>query len=222
PTPPPPTVDPNSPEQLAAKAPKRSFDDGGMLFGPEFVTKLQKSFPSKTVTAGTALFIGPAYTEKSPLPKLSSAWHAMPFSPKLVGANGAPRKLLAALPEVLLKEKPEVVFIASDSAPGRKRTITESDDWDDVARLCLRLGSLPVMVPIIQEGKDEPFENILQSFKKAADTGAYLMVWATPADAFPKRADNLLKLLDIHVFARVKINTETGKPATPNSKTVDE
>lgn len=221
-TPAPPAGDPNSPDALAAKAPRKTFDDGGMTFSPELAKLLQKSYPSKTANANTVMLVGSGIADKSALPKFGAPWHALPLSPKLTGATATPRNLLIALPEALLKEKPEVVFIASDPAPGRKPSSSESEDWDDICRLCARFGALPILVPHGQEGKDEQFEHIAQAVKKAADISSYVLVSPTPAEAFPKRMDNLLRLLDIHVFARVKAESVSGKPGTPNGKPVEE
>lgn len=223
PAPPPAAVvDPNNPAALAASAPKKTFDDGGMTFGPEYAARLQKSYPSKTVTANTAMFVGPGFAEKFSPPKLAAPWRVVAVSPKMTGPSATPRAMLLALPETLLKEKPEVVFISSDPAPGRKASSTESEDWEDISRLCVRFGALPVLIPHANESKDDGFDHIVQAFKKAADLNTFLMLSATPPEAFAKRAENLLKILDTHVFARVKISTEAGKTATPAGKTVDE
>lgn len=204
---------------VADKAPRKSFEDGGMVFGPEYAVTLQKTYPSKTVTAGTAMFIGSGIPDKAPPYKLSTAWRALPMQPKLIGATATPRALLASLPEVLAKDKPEVVFISSDPAPGRKPTSTESDDWEDVAHLCIRYGAMPIYVPFPNETKDEQYDRLVQSLKKAVSDINYPSVSPVPAEAFAKRADNLLKLLDMHVFMRAKIS-DPSKPTT--GKVVDE
>ncbi|HLX61779.1 MAG TPA: hypothetical protein VKX17_10900 [Planctomycetota bacterium] len=211
-----PAADPNSPAALAEKAPKRTLEDGGMLFGPSFAKALQKSYPSKNVTANLAMFVGPGFSEKEALPKLSSGWRAAPFSVKLTGALGAPRGLLATLPDALSKEKPEVVFISGDTAPGRKATTTEADDWEDVAKLCMHFGALPVVVMHANDGKDEQYDRISQGIRKAQDINALLALAPLPQDTFYKRASLLLKLLDTHVFLRAKEDVKGG------NKPVDE
>ena len=217
-TPPPGPVDPMS-KWVADKAPRKSFEDGGMVFGPEYVAALQKTYPSKIVTVGTALFVGPGFPEKGPPYKLSTSWRALPQQPKLSGANAIPRALLASLPEVLAKDKPEVVFISSDPAPGRKPASTESDDWEDVARLCMRYGALPVFAPFPNDTKDEQFDRLVQSLKKAVADVNFPSVSPVPAEAFAKRAEILLKLLDMHVFMRAKI-ADPSRPTT--GKVIDE
>src|SRR5258706_478917 len=81
--PPAPGADPNSPAALADKAPKKTLEDGGMLFGPTYAKALQKSYPSKSVNAGVALFVGSGFNEKDPVQRLSAAWKPIPFSVKL-------------------------------------------------------------------------------------------------------------------------------------------
>ena len=79
----------------------------------------------------------------------------------------------------------------------------------------------PVLVPNGPDSKDEQYDTIIKAFKKAADVNDLLMVSSIPAEAFPKRAENMLKLLDVHVFARVKM-TEGGKVGGPGGKPLDE
>jgi hypothetical protein len=200
------------------KVPKKTLEDGGILFGPDYVKTLQKTYPSKNVNPALAMFVGPGFTEKDASPKIGSGWKVVPPSVKLVGAQAAPRALLALLPEVLVKEKPEVVFISGDLAPGRKPTTTEADDWDDVARLCVRLDALPIMVLHPNDNKDELFDRIFQGIRRAVDVNTMLAVTSIPQETFGKRAGVLLKLLDTYVFMRVKPNDPTKTPG----KVIDE
>jgi hypothetical protein len=224
--PPVPSADPNSPAALAAKsAPKKTLDDGGMTFGPDYAASLQQSYPSKTVNSGKALFIGPGIGEKDPPIKLQKTWQVLPYPAKLVGKLARPRALLASLPELLAKEKPEVVFIFGDAA-SREATTTEADDWLDIALLCKHYGALPVLAPHPSAGKDakdkdDPFEQISQALKKAETLGSLLVISPVPQELFPKRAGHLLTLLDTHVFLRVK-QDPAGAPGSPTTKPQDE
>ncbi len=227
-TPPGPTpaaaaVDANNPAVLAAKsAPKKTIDDGGMTFGPDYAAKLQQNYPSKKVNAGKALFVGPGIGEKDPPIKLQKNWQALNTSAKMIGKQARPRALLASLPDVLAKEKPEVVFLFGDAA-SREATTTEADDWLDLALLCKRYGALPVLVPFPSptKDKDEQFDQITQALKKAETVGELLAMSPIPQEMLPKRAGNLLGLLDTHVFLRVKLDP-AGKPAGSGAKPVDE
>lgn len=211
--------DPNDPKAIAAKAEKRNLDDGGIQFGPEEAGRLLTDAEKKKSTQYNLMAIGPGFTEKEAL-KPPGNWKVS-LPPKLVGPKVTPRQLLTQLPEVLVKEHPEVVMIGTDLNGARKATNTESDDWEDVARLCERFGAAPafmILPPGEKDKKDENFENILAAVRKARDVNNLPML-IKPPETLSKRVGVYLVLLDKYVFQRTKTEQPgTGTGTTPKKK----
>lgn len=220
---PPASADPSSAAGRAASAPKKELSDDGMIFSPDHAARMQRIAESKKAAPNTLMIVGTGVSDKDAAPKLPANWKMLP-APKLTGSAGAPRYLLATLPDVLVKEKPEVVLIEGDSAPGRKPTKTEAEDWEDVAKLCARFGAVPVIVLQPAGAKDENLESINSSLKKALDINNFIALSAQPQDVYLRRISSLVSLLDTHVFLRGKIEEKKGAAGSGagTAKPIDE
>ncbi|MCY3020528.1 MAG: hypothetical protein NTW87_16020 [Planctomycetota bacterium] len=200
----------------AAKAPKRALEDGGMLFGPEIAAALQKTV--KAQTANTYALIGPGL----PIKELETAkppdkWTRVP-NKDMLGPLASPRRLLPLLPDYIAKNKPEVVFLFGETTTSRKMTMLEALDWEDLARICLRMGVVPVLaVPPAAPVKEGPIgmqEDLRTSMVKAAtDANCPAVDLKTPAQ-IPRLVTQMVHLLDRHVYCRVPLDA----PATGTTK----
>ena len=225
PLPAPPVDDPK--KALAAKATKRSLDDGGIQFGPEEALRLQSDANANKATAYSVLAIGPGFADKETF-KFNGGWKPLPLPASLAAAKSQPRALMAALPEVLVKSKPEVVLISTDTTGARKASATEAEDWEDVARLCERFGAAPVLMTPPPLGKrrktkgkkDENLDLILAAVRKVRDLNNLPVVYLKPAETLSKRISVCLNLLDTFVFLRNK--PDDPATAKPKPKAADE
>lgn len=200
-------------EAVAAKAPLKSIDDGGVVFSPQVAVGMQKGLKPGAAPR-TLAFAGPGLPLRELEAALPEKWKRAPAGKEFSGSIATPRNLLAALPELLAKEKPEVIFLAAEAVPARKPSSTERQDWEDVARLCLRMGAVPVLgVPPGQEGKDDMRAAMLAA---AGDAQCPVIDLRGTTQA-GKRAAAAIDLLEKFVFCRVAPETVAGtkKPTEP-------
>jgi len=186
----------------AGRSPKKIFEDGGMIFGPEIAAALKKAI-KPGATPNTILVIGPGLPFKEmdnfkPIGK----WQALPLAKELTGPTATPAHLLALLPSFLGKNKPEVVVFFAETTGTRKPTNDERFDWEDLARICKRMGALPVFgVPAAgtqEELRKDLLEGVNLAFAPAVDLKAPSTV--------PKRIAHLLDLFDRHIFERTPVD----------------
>jgi len=184
------------------RSPKKTFEDGGMLFGPEIATAMKKAI-KPGATPNTILVVGPGLPFKEmdnfkPIGK----WQTLPIAKELTGASATPSHLLALLPPFLGKNKPEVVVFFGESTGTRKPTNDERLDWEDLARICKRMGALPVFaVPAAgtqEELRKDLLEGVNLAFAPAIDLKAPSTV--------PKRLAQMLDLFDRHIFERTPVD----------------
>ena len=207
---------PDNNQGTAAKAPKKTLDDGGMIFSPELAAALQKARGTTAATPNTLLFAGPGLPIKELDGKHPDKWTVLAVKdPKeLIGPLAGPRGLLISLPDQIAKEKPEVVVLFGDMTPGRKLTSTEQLDWCDVARLCLRMGTLPVLaIPPGTGGgeKEQLHVFMLAALDTVTDKGCLAIELKAPTFV-PRRIAEMTNLLDKFVFCRISPDAPvTGK-----------
>jgi hypothetical protein len=181
----------------AAKAPVRKLELGGIAFDPEIADAMQKTRAKSKVNANAMTFAGPGL----PVPELE----AKPPGGWTVKSgrelDTAPRLLLAQLPEVLGREKPEIVFLFGDANSTRKVPALERLDWEDVARLCLRLGSVPVLVPPVSQNNEDK-DAVRAAMLHGAEVVHCPVMEMGAAAATPARLGDATMLIQKHVFAR--------------------
>lgn len=199
-------------DAVAAKAPKKALEDAGLNFGPEIASALQKAL-IRGATPNTISMIGPGMPLKDLESKLPEKWTRITAAKEFFGPAAGPRALLSMLPEHLAKDKPEVVYFVAEIAPLRKPTSTEKYDWEDLARLTLRMGAIPVffLPPAVGgEGKDE-----LRNAMIAGAEGLCPVVDLKSGALVVRRSAMLVDLLEKFVFCRVKPDAPAagvGKP----------
>ena len=200
-------------DSAAAKAPKRNLDEGGALFGPEIAAAMMKAAKPGQAPEFKLVVVGPGMPMREFEGKVPDKWVRLPAK-DVPGTTAAPRALLVTLPDVLAKSKPEVVFVVGETAPTRKTTMLECLDWEDLARVCLRMGVVPVFaVPPAAPAKDGPIgmaEDLRASMIKAASEVNCPAIDLKTTAQVPRLVTQMLGLLDRHVFCRVPVDQPTG------------
>lgn len=201
---------------LAEKAPHRTLEEGGVLFNPEIAGAMQQV--SKAGTAYTFAVLGPGLAAKDFDSKALGKWMRAPAAKELVGPPATPRFLLANLPPFLTGQKPEVLFLAGDSAATKKINRFDALDWEDLARLCLRLGVVPVLLAptgTAPKGAAGDAPEDQREIMVAAAAAVNCPVIDTKNTAqLPRLMQQTLTLLDQHVFGRAPLNSAgNGGPA---------
>jgi len=213
----------------AEKAPRKTLDVGGALFGPEIAAAMQKAV--KPGGSYTYAVVGPGLPMKEFDATAPEKWTRLPSSKELCGPAASPRNLLAALPLSVVAQKPEqrpeVVFVVGETTTTRKTSMYESLDWEDLARLCLRLGAVPVLaIPSAAPSKDGPItmqeDQRAVMLKAATEVNCPVMDLGVKDPAQVTRvAKQLITLLDKHVFWRTPLD-QAGGVQTPRKKTEEE
>lgn len=199
---------PTGPEAIAKKAPKNTIEDGGFIFSPELALALQKAIKPGATKNSYAL-LGPGIPIKELEAKLPEKWTRVAASEKTAGPQASPRSLLASLPEFISRNKPEVVFFFGETtAGGRKPSSSEHFDWEDLARVCIRMGAIPVLaVPAAGTSDPKPGEareDLRTSMISAAgDAGCAAIDLKIPSQ-IPRRVATMTDLFDKFVFCRVE------------------
>jgi hypothetical protein len=202
---------PAAPQSPAAKAPKRTLDDGGLLFGPEIAEALTKAV--KPGTANSYAIVGPGLPLRELDGKPPEKWTRAPATKETAGLLAAPRRLLPLLPDYISGNKPEVIFLVGEITTTRKLSLYESLDWEDLARLCLRMGSVPVMViPPAAPSKEGPItmaEDVRTSMIRAATDANCPAIDLKTLAQVPRLVTQMTTLLDKHVFCRAPLDAPT-------------
>jgi len=201
------------PEAAAAKAPKQTLDDGGVIFSPELALALQK-LVKPGATKNTFALVGPGLPIKELETKLPEKWTKVASTKETAGPLAHPRHLLAALPKFIAENKPEVVFIFGETVLGsRKVTHTEHFDWEDLARLCIRMGALPVLaVPAAQPADPkatEPKEDLRAVMIVAIGDANCPAIDLKSPSQIARRVAMVTDYFDKYVFCRVEPATAT-------------
>jgi len=199
---------------LAAKAPAAKLEMGGINFGPELAASMQKLLPKISGTKNTIVFAGPGLPMAELDKKLPAGWSGVQ-SKETSGAAAAPRNLFITLPDYLAKQKPEVVYLFGETAVTRKLDSTERLDWEDLGRLCIRMGALPVLAAPPATGNEQKDElrNIMM---KAADDPHCPLVEAR-AGLIGARIGELTDMLQRYVLGRVPPDApEAHRPVKTN------
>lgn len=196
PTPAAPVLTP-APAGPAADAPRKSLDNDGLSFSPEMAAALLAA-RKPGATTRSFVVIGPGAPLRELEGKAVGKWTCVPGARELCGAVALPDSLIATLPGYVVAHKPEVVILAGEASGARKLLATERFDWEDLARICLRFGAVPVLAVPPAGTQDELRREMLESAKLA---DCPLLDLKTPA-AVPLRTQHLLELLERHVFGR--------------------
>ncbi|HYG76431.1 MAG TPA: hypothetical protein VEK08_15605 [Planctomycetota bacterium] len=202
------------PAAIAAKAPKKTLDDGGVTFGPEIAAALQKSI-KPSANKNTFALVGPGLPIKELETKTPEKWTKVAMTKETSGPLASPRNLLAVLPKFIAETKPEVVFIFGETAPtARKVTHTEHYDWEDLAKVCIRLGVIPVLaVPAAQPPDPkatEPREDLRAVMLTAAGDANCPVIDLKAPTQIPRRVAIMVDYFDKYVFCRVEPETPTA------------
>ena len=193
--------------ELAAKATVKKIDLGGVVFGPEVAEAMQKFHERTKSTPNVIGLAGPGL----PVPEVESKPPGGWSVKSAKSLDDAPRGLLGRLPEFLAKEKPEIVFLFADAGSARKLNALESLDWQDLAKLCGRLGSVPVLVIPITAGNEDK-DTLRTALLKAAEN-VHCPVIELGAGFTGLRVTEMAALLQRYVFARE--GKEAGGGKTP-------
>jgi hypothetical protein len=199
---------------LAEKAPAVKMDMGGINFGPELAAAMQKWLPKITGTKNTIVFAGPGMPMADVDKKLPAGWTGAQ-SKETCGAAAIPRSLFVTLPDYLAKQKPEIVILFGDANPSRKLDPTERLDWEDLARLCLRMGALPVLATPPSAGNEQKDE--LRNILIKASEDLHCPLVEARAGLIGARVGELTDMLQRYVLGRVPPDApETRKSIKSN------
>ena len=203
---------PDTPAAKAAKAPKKALDDGGILFGPEIAVQLQKRFAKPSATPNTYLFAGAGLPNKEYEGGRPPAnWKVVPLFKECAGPAIGPLDILGTIGDYLATQKPEVVVLFAEAACTRKLSDTETYDWSDAIRLCLRVGAIPVLAVPPASGDPEK-DRLRGAMLEAAADALCPAMDLKASSAVPRNFAELALLLDKHVFCRVPMDaTVKGK-----------
>jgi|GEM_PF-4115274 len=199
----------NPKEEAASKAPARSLEEEGILFSAMLASKLQTNLKEGR-SANRVLYAGAGWNPKDYDFKMLDKWSGKSAGKEVVVPAAGPGVLLALLPSILETEKPEAVVIFGDAAPTRKLTQVERIDWEDVARLCYKMGVVPIFAVPAPGGKEEAETVRLAMLRAISDNGIPSIQLKTP-EISQGRVRQLLSLLDKHVFCRMGIDIDTEK-----------
>ncbi len=195
-------IDPDTrQEQLAeaaSKAPARKMDMGGVAFGPDVAEAMQKGHEKSKATPGVMMFAGPGL----PIPELDGKPPAGWTAKTAKELDATPRTLLAVLPEAIGRDKPEIVYLIGDGNPTRKPPGLERIDWEDLAKVCLRLGAVPVLVVPVGVNNEEK-DVVRAAMLHAADVvHCPVMELGAAGGATSARIGDLAMLAAKHIFGR--------------------
>jgi len=224
------TVAPATAVTPADKAPRKTLEEGGALFGPDIATALHKLV--KPGTSYVFASLGPGLPKPEFDGKQLEKWDkwsrlTLPSETGLIGPTATPRNLLGAVPTYIagLKadQKPDVVFVIGEIAPKRKLTMLESLDWEDLGRVCLRLGAVPVMAvpaapPAIKDGPVGMQDDVRTAMLKAASDLNCPVIDCNLKDPkqLPRLVKQMLMLIDKHILWRTPVEQPGG--AQPGKK----
>jgi len=196
----------------------------GARMGPEVLAAM-RALRRPGATASTYAVIGPAAPLKE-LGKTTSVkgWRRLTPPRELAGPAATPEALFLSLPAYLADKKPEAVILACGDIKDRKASYKEQHDWNDLARLCLRLGALPVLAIPPQDVDCPSRMEMLQAVRLSnlpavevspEDGGERVSIaeGAVPAP-FPQRVGWMFRNLEQHVCGRkpAKEPTESAGP----------
>ena len=192
----------------AATAPKKTVEDDGILFSPEIAATLAAALKKGAAERSYAV-VGPGAPLRDIEAKPLGKWSRIAVAGNLFGAPAAPENLLSTLPGFVVAQKAEVVIVAGGACGAHKLSYLQLHDWVDVAKVCLRLGAVPVLALPPAGALDELRRDMLEA-AKAANCPAVDPKNATLA---PLRMQQLLDLLERHVLDRAP-KAQTAKEAT--------
>ncbi|MCY3021028.1 MAG: hypothetical protein NTW87_18595 [Planctomycetota bacterium] len=208
--PPPKTANPPSGDDIAAKTPVKTLEEGGILISPAIAKSLRAALQRapKGADPHEVLFVGPgmASGEKDKLiPKAAEGWMNKAGPASVTSGDLSGLDMMQKLPDVLAKSRPGVVVVIG-SLSRDKGGPTETQDWRDVCMQCLRYGAIPAIG--VPDAKDEnaPARTLFKSAAGAAAVPAYDLLGGASAGA--ERAGILLKMLGEFVLSK-------GKDAAP-------
>jgi hypothetical protein len=197
---------------LGINVSRHHVQDHGARMGPQVVAAM-RALRRPGATAKTFVVIGAAAPLKelgkaSPVP----AWTQLTPPSELTGVKATPEALFLKLPTFLSTKKPEVVLFACGGSEAEERTYKERYDWDDLARLCLRFGALPVLAVPPEKAECPSRVEILEAVRLSnlpavevspLDGGerVSLAKGSVPAP-FPHRVAWLIRNLEEHVCGR--------------------
>jgi hypothetical protein len=205
------------------KSPEKTLEDGGVLFNPGIAKNLTAAIASSSANKNTVAFSGPGLPNKDLNLRAPEKWNAI-GGKEFQGAP--PRALLVTLPDMLVKDKPEVVILFGDGS--LKPTGSEQADWEDLARLCLRFGAIPVLaIPAAPAGGEKEAKDVRASMIEAAVASGCPAIDLRAASHVSKRIAEVSGLLEKHVYARLALDavipgTGTGAGAGNTGAPIEE
>lgn len=216
----------------AERAPRKTLDSGGVLFGPEIAAAMQKAV--KPRGSYTFAVVGPGLAPKEFEAAPPEKWTRLPGGKDLNDPAASPRNLLGLLPLTLAAQKPEqrpeVVFVIGETTTKRKTGALESLDWEDLARVCLRMGAVPVLaVPPSPPAKEGPVtmpdDQRTVMLRAAGEVNCPVVDLGVRDPKDPARLARLFRQmftsLDKYVFCRIPLD-QVGVGRTPGKKVEDE
>ncbi|MCY3020578.1 MAG: hypothetical protein NTW87_16280 [Planctomycetota bacterium] len=201
-----------TPTGAAATAPKRTLDEDMMAFNPEIAATLQAA-RKPSASARSFAVVGPGAPVRDIDGKPLDKWTHVAGTKDVQGPAAAPDSLLVALPAFIVANKLEVVILVGEASEGRKLVpLNERFDWEDLARVCRRLGAVPVLAVPPAGANDDLRREMVEAARLAY---CPIMDLKTPAMA-AKRTRQLFDLLEQHVFERAAPPSATkGETAAP-------
>ena len=198
---------PKPKEEPKSPYPVKTLDDAGYTFSPEIVKALEESVAKAgKANKNTFAVLGIGLPNKDISVKVPNGWTMISLkesAKELTGAGATPRNMLAALPEFLAREKPEIVIIIPDQAAGRKTTESENFDWEDAARTCVRFGALPVLgISPVFPAADKEGKDLRTIVGEAAFAANCPTIDLKAPSQFSRRLLDLLSLVEEHIFKR--------------------
>jgi hypothetical protein len=185
------------PTGAAASAPLKGLDEDGIIFSPEIAAAVRAERKAGA-TARSFAVVGPGAPIRELEGKGVEKWKGVPSPRELAGALAQPESLTASLPSFVAANKPEVVIVVGDTSGARKLSFNERFDWEDLARICLRFGAVPVLAVPPAGANDELRREMVEAAKLA---GCPVMDLKNPA-ALGARAKLAFDLVERHVFER--------------------
>jgi len=193
------------PTGAAATAPSKSMENDGLVFSPEIAAVLAAARKKGAAERSYAV-VGPGAQLLDSAAKPFGKWTRIAVSKDMSGTLAAPENLVSSLPGFVVAQKPEIVIVAGGACEARKLAYHESCDYEDLARICLRFGVMPVLA-VPPAGPLDDLRTEMLEAAKAANCPA--VEPKSPAQA-PVRILQVLGLLERHVLERAPA-TEAAK-----------
>ncbi|HEY3324772.1 MAG TPA: hypothetical protein VGP72_30245 [Planctomycetota bacterium] len=183
--------------ESATQAPKKILETDGVLFSSD-IAVATRTARHAGATANTYALVGPGAPVAAFDPKQCKGWTLVPAPKGVAGEKLTPDALLVSLPAFLARSNPEIVFLVADTAP-RQLSRDERFNWEDLARLCLRMGAVPVLTIPPAFG---PLDELRREIVFASEQVKCPMFDPNPAATLTPRIAQSLELVARHICDR--------------------